>query len=92
MTDVSQSVSLPQESAALAGAVQSLVLAIVAAKKGGATGLALVTASVGAAVADLEPALANVGAFSSELASEPIGVAEAFSVAGFGVARALTGK
>lgn len=92
MPDTQVSVSLPAESAALAGGLQKLFLDILAAKNGGATGVALVTAAVTAAIADLEPALAGVGALAGEAAAEPVGVAEAFALAGFAVVRALSNK
>ncbi len=92
MTDVNQTVSTPAASTALANGLQKLFLDILAAKKGGATGLALVTEAVTLAIADLEPALATISSESAEVKAEPVGVAEAFMIAGFGVARSLTGK
>lgn len=92
MTDVQQTISTPAESTALANGLSKLVLDIIAAKKGGATGAGLVTAAVTAAIADLEGALVGISGESAEIASEPVGVAEAFAIAGFSVARTLTGK
>lgn len=92
MTDVQVSVPEPQESAALAQGLQKVFLDIVAAKKAGLTGVALATAAVTASIADLEPALTGIAGLSGEMAAEPIGVAQAFTNAGFGVARVLTGK
>lgn len=92
MADTQVQVSLPAETAALSQGLQKLFLDIVAAKKSGATGAALVTDAVTATIADLEGALAGIGGLSGEIAAEPVGVAEAFAIAGFGVVRALSGK
>lgn len=92
MTDVAQTVSTPASSTALANGIQALILALVASKKAGLTGSALVTAAVGAAISDLEPGLAVIGGLSGEMTAEPIGVAEAFTLAGFGTVRSMTGK
>jgi hypothetical protein len=92
MTDVEQTVSTPAASTSLANGLEKLFLDLVAAKKAGASGLALLTEAVSLAVADLEPALAGVAGVGAEVAAEPVGVAESFALAGFGVARALTGK
>lgn len=90
--EVQVQVSLPKESAALAQGLQKVFMDIVNAKKAGATGVALATAAVTASIADLEPAIAGIAALGDEVSAAPVGVAEAFSMAGFGVARQLTGK
>lgn len=92
VTDTQQTVTTPPESTALANGLAKLYMDIVAAKKGGASGTALVTAAVTASVADLEPALVGISAEAGEVSAEPVGVAEAFAIAGFTVARGLTGK
>lgn len=92
MPDVSQTVTTPPESTLLANGLTKLYSDIVAAKKSGATGSGLVTAAVTAAIADLEPALVGIGGESAEVSAEPVGVAEAFAIAGFNLARQLTGK
>lgn len=92
MTDVNESVAVPPGSSALANGLAKLFTDILAAKKSGLTGVALITAGVTSAIADLEPALVSIGTVESEVVAEPIGVAEAFALAGFQVARTLTGK
>jgi len=92
MTDVSQTVSTPASATSLANGVEKLLLDLIAAKKAGATGVALATEAVTLAIADLEPALSGLAGLGAEVAAEPLGVAEALALAGFGVARALTGK
>ena len=92
MTDISQTVSTPPETTALANGLANVYLAIVAAKKAGATGAALVTTAVGATIADLEAPLTGLSGLAGEISAEPVGVAEAFAIAGFTVARSLTGK
>jgi hypothetical protein len=92
MTDVQESVSVPQDSSVIANAVAKLTQDIMAAKASGATGVALISEAVTASVTDLAAALPAVGGVGAEASAEPIGVAEAFTIAGFKVARALTGK
>jgi len=92
MTDVQEQVSVPADSSGLANALAKLATDLVAAKKSGATGVALVTDAVSLAIADLAGALPDAAGMSGEIAAEPIGVAEAFAIAGFQVARSLTGK
>ena len=92
MTDVAVTVQEPAESAALAAGVQKLFLDLVAAKKAGLTGVGLLTAGVTAAIGDLEAPLAGLAGLDGEVKPEPVGVAQAFANAGFGIARALTGK
>lgn len=92
MTDVQQTVSTPQESTALANGLVKLFNDILAAKKSGASGVALVTDAVTSSIADLEPALAGISNESGEIKSQPIGVVEAFVIAGMQLGRQLTNK
>ena len=92
MTDIQAQVSVPQNAHTVAMALQTMVLAMVNNHKTGG-GLAV------EAAADVMEALkalsSTVGAFpglAEEAKSEPIGFAEAFAIAGFGIARSLTGK
>jgi hypothetical protein len=91
MTDIQESVAVPPDSSAIANALSQFVGALVTAKKSGASGAAFI-ASAGAALVDLEPCIAAISGVGGEVAAEPIGVAEAFGVAGFQLARSLTGK
>ena len=92
MNDVALTVQVPPNTSALAQGIAALFATIIANTKGGASPLIQITEDVTAAIGDLAPALANVTAIGSEASAEPIGVAEAFSIAGFQVARSLTGK
>lgn len=91
-SDVSQSVAVPPNSSALSQALAKFVLDCIAAQKAGGGTLAVGSKDVEAAIGDLSPALANLSAEGTEAQAEPIGVAEAFTIAGFQVARSLTGK
>jgi hypothetical protein len=91
MTDVNESVAVPQNSATVANALAAFTNALLAAKKAGASGASFIAAA-GASLVDLEPCIAAIGGVGSEVGSEPLGVAEAFSIAGFQVARTQTGK
>lgn len=90
--EVQETVSVPADSDKLAMAVEKLVEDVMAAKASGATGVALVTDAVSAAIQDLGGALPAAGGIGTEVAEAPIGVAEAFSLAGFKLARKLSGK
>lgn len=92
MTDVSQTISTPAESTLLANGILKVFADILAAKKAGASGAGLVTAAVTASIADLEAPLVGIGAEAGEMAAEPLGVAEAFMLAGVQFARLMTGK
>ena len=92
MTDTAQTVSTPPNSAALAQQLAKFTLALFAAKKAGKTGLDLAAAIGEEAFSDFSGALPEVSGAEGEVTSEPIGVAEAFAIAGFQVARSLTGK
>lgn len=91
MTDIQETVAVPQSSAALAAALGKFTQDLIAAKKSGVTGAAWIAAAAVAAV-DLEPVIGAISGIGAEVSAEPIGVAEAFTIAGFNVARALTGK
>lgn len=92
MTDVQETVSVPQGSDALAQGIRKLVVAVVTAHKTGG-GLAIeALADVQAAIADIGPALTSAGLIGSEFSASPLGVVEAFVLAGVGAARDLTGK
>jgi hypothetical protein len=92
MAEMNESVSVPEHAGKLSDALAKFVLDIIAAKKSGASGVALVAAIGSAAISDLGGALDDVTNIGGEIGSEPIGVAEAFSIAGFKVARSLSGK
>jgi hypothetical protein len=80
---------VPKAAASLSDGLKKLVLAVVANHKG-APGAALeIAADIQEAVKDLGPALASAGMLSGEVAADPIGVAEAFAVAGFELAKGL---
>lgn len=90
MTNIT--LSVPVASAQVGQALVKLVLDIHSVQKSGATGLALLTQEVSIAIGDLA---ASVGAFSQvgqEFGADPLGVAEAFTVAGFDLARKLSAK
>ena len=90
--EVQESVSVPANSDKLAMSVEKLVEDIQAAKASGATGASLLTAEVSAAISDLAGALPAAGGVGAEVQAAPLGVAEAFVLAGFRLARKLTGK
>jgi hypothetical protein len=92
VVDVSQTILTPPESTALANAIQKLFLSLIAAKKAGATGAQLATDAVVLSVATIEPILAGLTGIPGEVLVEPVGVAEAFAIAGFGIARTLGGN
>lgn len=89
MSNVQVTVSVPAESQALALAVKTLVLAIVANAKAGGGVIVEVSADVTAAVGAVVPALAGIGALGTELSTDPIGLAEAFVLAGVETAKTL---
>lgn len=92
MSDVEGAVLLPPNSYTLAQALGKLVNDLIAAKKSGLSGAALYAAIGEDVISDLGAALPVVSAAEGEALSEPVGVAEAFTIVGFGVARSLTGK
>ena len=92
MTDVNEQVAVPQNSSVISQALVKLVSDLVANQKAGLTGISLVTADISATISDLVGALGSLGGVAGEFAVEPIGVAEAFAVAGFELARSLSGK
>jgi hypothetical protein len=85
--EIDVTVKMPESSAKMSQALKKLTLDIMAAKKAGLTGAALVTAAVSAAIGDLAGALPVVG-----MLAKPFGVAKAFAVAGLDIAEELTGK
>lgn len=92
MTDVQQTVSTPAEATLLANGLVKLYQDIMAAKASGASGTALITAAVAASIADLGNAMGGLTNIGSEVSAEPIGVAEAFVIAGINLARDLSNK
>lgn len=90
---VQEQVSVPKSADGLAKAVADLAKQLVADHKaaGGSLPVELSTDAI-ALVKDLQSGLAAAGGIGAELAEAPIGVAEAFTLAGFDVARSLTGK
>lgn len=90
--DVEVTESVPQGSQALSDGIKKLVVAVVKNHQAGLGAVGEVSADVAEAVKDLGPALASIGLIGDELKAEPLGVAEAFAIAGFGAARELTGK
>ncbi len=84
--------TVPSGADGLASALASLVGALVKNHKDGG-GLAVeLSKDVGEALKDLSLIVASLPGVGSELSSAPIGVAEAFVIAGFKVARDLSGK
>lgn len=92
MIDVQESVAVPASASAIANALSKFAEDALAAKKSGLTGTALVAAIGASAIADLATAITAFSTVSGEVTAEPIGVAEAFVIAGIQVARSLTGK
>lgn len=92
MTDATQTVSVPQNSNKLAQSLAKFTADVIAAKAKGLTGVALAAELGTDAISDLAGALPAVSGIEGEAAAEPIGVAEAFTLAGFQVARQFTGK
>jgi len=87
---VQETVSVPKGSDALAQGLKKLVLAVVANHKAAAGSvLTEVSADVTAAVADLGPVLGQLGLLSGEAKADPVGLAEAFIVAGLDATKAL---
>lgn len=87
---VQETVSVPAASDSLAQGLKKLVVAIVENHKALAgSPLSEVSADVTAAVANLAPALAQVGALGGEAKGDPFGMAEALLIAGLEAARAL---
>lgn len=92
MTDSQQTVSVPQNSYTLAQALAKFTTDVLAAKSRGLSGASLIEAIGADAISDLAGAFPSAQGAVSEASQEPIGVAEAFTLAGFQVARSLTGK
>lgn len=92
MVDQAQSVSVPQDAGQVAQALAKFTLDLVAALKAGGGTLVIASEAVTLAVADLAPVIGVLAGVGAEAAAEPIGVAEAFAIAGFQVARGLNGK
>lgn len=91
--EVQEQVSLPAGAHALADGLKSLVLAVVANHKAlSGSVMAEVSADVTAAVGALGPSLSQLGLLGSELKADAVGVAEAFAIAGFEVAKGLLSK
>jgi hypothetical protein len=91
MSDVNEAVAVPQNSSEIASALSAFIGALLAAKKAGASGAGFIAAA-GVAIADLEPCITAISGVGAEVAAEPIGVAEAFAIAGFQLARSASGK
>lgn len=92
MTDGNHNEVVPQSSDKVADSLAELTLAIIANHKAGGGAVVEASADVMAAVSKLSGALAAVSGVGAEISAEPIGVIEAFVLAGFKVGRTLTGK
>jgi hypothetical protein len=89
--DTQETLAVPQNADAIAESLEAFVAALIAAKKSGASGAAFIAAA-GAAIVQLEPCITAISGVGAEVAAEPLGVAEAFAIAGFKLGRAVTGK
>lgn len=88
--ETQEQVMVPQESNTLAQGLKKLVLAVLANHKAlSGSMMAEVSADVTAAVADLGPVLGGLGMLSDEMKADPLGMVEAFMVAGLDVAKVL---
>lgn len=92
MIDGNHNEVVPQSSDKVADSLAELTLAIVANHKAGGGAVVEASADVMAAVKGLSAALGAFSGIEAEAAAEPIGVIEAFVLAGFKVGRTLTGK
>lgn len=92
MSDVTEQVSVPANSDALANALADLSNQLIADHKAGGGAVVEVSADAIALVKAAQGALGAAMGIGPEAKAEPLGVAEAFVLAGFKVARAQTGK
>lgn len=89
MQTVSLTVQVPAGSEALASGIEKLVVACVKNHQS-KLGVAFeISADVEAAVADLGPALSQVGLVGTEAKADPLGVAEALSIGVIEAAKSL---
>jgi hypothetical protein len=92
MTDVQKSVSVPASSSQLADGLCALATAIIANHKAGGGAAVELSKDVVSAVGALSGPLAALANLGGEIKAEPLGVAEAFALAGFTLARTLKGE
>lgn len=92
MTDIDKNVKVPQESNALAQGLKTFIEACIQEHKTNPSLAVEVSADLAEALKDFGSVLLQAGMLGDEAKSEPIGVAESFAIAGFELARDLTGK
>jgi hypothetical protein len=92
MADVQKSVAVPSSSSGLADALCTLALAVIANHKAGGGAAVELSKDVVAAVGALSGPLTSLASLGDEVKAEPLGVAEAFALAGFQLARSLKGE
>lgn len=90
--DVDVAVQLPPASADLSDKIAAIVLAAIENHKSGGGLLGEGAADVKAVVSAFGGLLADIGKMGAELSAEPLGVGEAFAIAGFKVVRKLSAK
>lgn len=82
MSNVNETVSVPEAVDALAQGIKKLLVAVVQNHKAlGGNVMAEVSADVTAAVADLGPVMGKVGDVAAEVKADPVGAAESVEVA-----------
>lgn len=89
MEQAQVTVSVPAGSKALADGIKTLVASVIAQHKAHPGGIVEIGTDIVEAVKDLGPALTKVGAIGEEVSLDPIGVGEAFAIAGFELGREL---
>lgn len=92
MTEKEMKTMVPEHAASIADALADLAIAIGTNRKAGMGLASEVTADITVAVSKLSSVISSFEDLATEANASPLGFAEAFTLAGFKIARALTGK